>query len=68
MSPDDWASGTDVQLERAVQLAMEALAEHPAAAPPSTDGRPPAAARRSPPAPAPAALAAACAASRHWRP
>ena len=40
MSPDDWASGTDVQLERAVQLAMESLAERPAAAPPSTDGRP----------------------------
>ena len=40
MSPDDWASGTDVQLERAVQLAMQSLAEHPAAAPPSTDGAP----------------------------
>jgi tricorn protease len=40
MSPDDWASGTDVQLERAVQLAMESLAEQPAAAPPSTASRP----------------------------
>jgi len=40
MSPDDWASGTDVQLERAVRLAMDALAERPAAAPPSTADRP----------------------------
>jgi tricorn protease len=40
MSPDDWISGTDVQLERAVRLAMDALAERPAAAPPSTDARP----------------------------
>ena len=40
MTPDDWASGHDVQLERAVSLAMEALAEHPAAAPPTTEERP----------------------------
>jgi len=40
MSPDDWAAGTDVQLERAVRLAMDALAERPAAAPPSTGDRP----------------------------
>ncbi len=40
MSPDDWASGTDVQLDRAVRLAMDALAGRPAAAPPSTADRP----------------------------
>lgn len=40
MSPDDWASGTDVQLERAVRLAMDALGDRPAAAPPSIADRP----------------------------
>ena len=40
MSPDDWMSGTDVQLERAVSIAMDLLAERPASAPPSTDDRP----------------------------
>ncbi len=40
MTPDDWASGHDVQLERAVSLALEQLAEHPASAPPATDERP----------------------------
>ena len=46
MSPDDWMSGTDVQLERAVSIAMDLLAERPASAPPSTDDRP----SRRPPA------------------
>jgi len=40
MSPDDWMSGTDVQLERAVRLAVDALSGRPAAAPPSTSDRP----------------------------
>jgi tricorn protease len=40
MSPDDWMSGTDVQLERAVSIALDLLAEHPASAPPGTDDRP----------------------------
>jgi tricorn protease len=40
MSPDHWMSGTDVQLERAVSIALELLAEQPASAPPSTDDRP----------------------------
>src|SRR5215813_2051235 len=31
MSPGDWISGTDVQLERAVQLAMDGLTERRAA-------------------------------------
>ena len=48
MTPDDWASGHDVQLERAVSLALEQLAEHPAAAPPATGERP---SRRRPPLP-----------------
>jgi len=48
-APDDWASGTDVQLLTAVQLALEALAERPPASPPSTSDRP---SRRRPPLPA----------------
>jgi tricorn protease len=40
MSPDHWMSGTDVQLERAVSIALDSLAEQPASAPPSTDDRP----------------------------
>jgi tricorn protease len=48
MSPDDWMSGTDVQLERAVRIALDLLAEQPASAPPSTDDRP---SRRRPPLP-----------------
>ncbi len=40
MTPNDWISGTDPQLERAVGLAMEALAAEPAAAPPDTAERP----------------------------
>ncbi len=40
MSPDDWMAGRDVQLEQAVSLAMDQLAERPASAPPSADDRP----------------------------
>jgi tricorn protease len=40
LSPDDWAAGTDVQLQTAVTLAREALDARPAAAPPSTSDRP----------------------------
>lgn len=34
MRPDDWARGRDPQLETGVRIAMERLAEHPAATPP----------------------------------
>lgn len=34
MEPDDWAKGRDPQLERAVTIALEHLAKHPAATPP----------------------------------
>jgi len=40
MSPDHWMSGTDVQLERAVSIALDSLAGQPASAPPGTDDRP----------------------------
>ena len=40
MSPNDWAAGQDVQLERAVQIALESLAERPAHTPPSRADRP----------------------------
>jgi len=33
-SPDDYAAGRDPQLETAVRMALDALAEHPAATPP----------------------------------
>jgi tricorn protease len=49
MTPNDWISGTDVQLERAVSLAMEALKAEPAAVPPDTAARP---SRRRPALPA----------------
>jgi len=48
MSPADWAAGHDTQLETAVRLAMEALAERPAAQPPDPATRP---SRRRPPLP-----------------
>ena len=47
-SPDDSAAGRDVQLETAVRLALEALAERPAVRPPDTRDRP---SRRRPPLP-----------------
>ncbi len=34
ITPDDWARGSDPQLETAVRIAMDRLAEHPAAMPP----------------------------------
>ncbi|HWF82505.1 MAG TPA: PDZ domain-containing protein [Streptosporangiaceae bacterium] len=40
ISPDDWAAGRDPQLETAVRLALEALAEKPAAQAPTTEQRP----------------------------
>ena len=40
ITPDDWAAGRDVQLETAVRLALEALAESPAAQAPTTQQRP----------------------------
>jgi tricorn protease len=48
ITPDDWTAGRDPQLETAVRLALQALAEHPAAQPPSTADRP---SRRRPPLP-----------------
>jgi tricorn protease len=48
ITPDDWAAGTDPQLETAIRLAAEALSANPAAAPPPTAGRP---SRRRPPLP-----------------
>jgi tricorn protease len=48
ITPDDWAAGRDTQLERAVELALAALAERPAPAPPSRSDRP---SRRRPPLP-----------------
>jgi tricorn protease len=38
-APDDWAAGRDVQLERAVQLALAALRDRPAARPPDPASR-----------------------------
>jgi tricorn protease len=40
ITPDDWAAGTDPQLETAIRLATEALQATPAAAPPTTADRP----------------------------
>ena len=48
ISPADWAGGRDPQLETAVRLAMEQLAERPAARPPGTASRP---SRQRPPLP-----------------
>jgi tricorn protease len=47
-TPDDWAAGRDVQLETAVQLALDALRESPAVRPPDPSVRP---SRRRPPLP-----------------
>jgi tricorn protease len=49
MTPNDWIRGTDVQLERAISLAMDALQAEPAAGPPDTTARP---SRRRPALPA----------------
>ena len=49
ISPDDWAARRDTQLERAVSMALAALAERPPASPPpDTSGRP---SRTRPPLP-----------------
>ena len=48
ITPQDWAAGRDPQLERAVDLALEALAERPAATPPDPATRP---SRARPPLP-----------------
>jgi tricorn protease len=40
ISPDDWAAGTDTQLETAVALALEALATRPPVTPPGLSDRP----------------------------
>jgi tricorn protease len=40
ITPDDWAVDRDTQLETAVRLALEALAERPAAEPPTLADRP----------------------------
>ncbi|HEX3258050.1 MAG TPA: S41 family peptidase [Pseudonocardia sp.] len=40
ISPDDWAAGRDPQLERGVDLALEALAARPAVTPPDPATRP----------------------------
>jgi tricorn protease len=48
ITPDDWASGRDPQLETAVRLALEALAARPASSPPDLSTRP---AKQRPPLP-----------------
>jgi tricorn protease len=48
ISPDDWAAGRDVQLERAVEMALAALDERPPASPPDRSARP---SRARPPLP-----------------
>lgn len=40
ISPDDWAADRDVQLQRAVDVALSALAERPALVPPDLANRP----------------------------
>lgn len=47
--PQDWGAGRDPQLDRAISIVLEALAEHPAAVPPDPATRP----DRSPPRLAP---------------
>ncbi len=48
LSPEDWGAGRDPQLERAVELVLEALESHPAARPPELSSRP---SRTPPPLP-----------------
>lgn len=40
MTPQDWVAGRDTQLERAVDIALEALAQRPAVHPPDPASRP----------------------------
>ena len=49
--PQDWVAGRDPQLERAVGLALDALAERPAARPPDPATRPSRARPELPPRP-----------------
>jgi tricorn protease len=49
--PQDWVAGRDPQLERAVDLALERLAEHPPARPPDVATRPSRARPALPPRP-----------------
>ncbi|MGP0026664.1 MAG: PDZ domain-containing protein, partial [Streptosporangiaceae bacterium] len=48
ISPDDWAAGQDPQLETAIRIALQALAERPAVTPPDRSTRP---SRARPPLP-----------------
>ena len=50
--PQDWVAGRDPQLERAVDLALAALAERPAARPPDPATRPSRVRPELPPRPA----------------
>jgi tricorn protease len=49
--PQDWAAGTDPQLDTAIQLALDALATRPASTPPDPSARPSRAAPTLPPRP-----------------
>jgi tricorn protease len=51
ISPDDWAAGRDPQLERGVDLALEALTARPAVTPPDPATRPSRARPALPPRP-----------------
>ena len=53
ISPDDWAAGQDTQLETAVRIALQALAERPAVVPPDRATRPAKGRLPLPPRPAP---------------
>ncbi len=54
ITPQDWAAGRDPQLERAVDMALEALQTRPAATPPDPSTRPSRARPALPPRPTPA--------------
>jgi tricorn protease len=49
LPPQDWGAGRDPQLDRAIELVLAALDEHPAATPPDPATRPDRAAPRLPP-------------------
>jgi tricorn protease len=51
ITPQDWVAGRDPQLERAVDMALEALARRPAAVPPDPASRPSRARPALPPRP-----------------
>ena len=54
ITPQDWAAGRDPQLERAVDMALEALLTRPAVTPPDPSTRPSRARPALPPRPTPA--------------